>query len=40
MDLHQHYTDVDIEETAFAIGKVAHSYARTRSVRVPVVSIS
>jgi perosamine synthetase len=40
MDLHEHYTDVDIEEIAFAIGKVAHSYARTQSVRVPVASVS
>lgn len=32
MDVHEHYSDTDIEEIAFAIGKVAHYFA-ARKVR-------
>lgn len=37
MDIHEHYTETDVEEIAFGIGKVAHFFATSR---VPGVSLS
>jgi hypothetical protein len=31
MDLHEHYTENDVEEIAHGIGKVAYHYASRRS---------
>ena len=38
MDLHEHYTDTDVEEIAFAIEKVACWFAAKKNTQVPVVA--
>ncbi len=37
MSIYKYYTDEDIEETAFGIGKVAHSFAAAKISHIRTV---
>lgn len=38
MNIYEHYTEEDIEEIAFGIGKVAHSFAARKTARINAIT--
>jgi perosamine synthetase len=40
MTVYEHYTDEDVDEIAFGIGKVAHNFASGRTTQIPSASLS